>query len=80
VIASDIPAHREVMGSGGRLLPPHDVAEWSMAVLAAREAMPRTAPWTLNDLAAARQEFVSSIEAFLMRRPTRAKIAGRNAL
>ena len=80
VIASDIPAHREVMGSGGRLLPPHDVAEWSMAVLAAREAMPRTAPWTLNDLAAARQEFVSLIEAFLVRPPARADTAGRKAL
>ena len=65
VIASDIPAHREVIGPGGTLLPPQDVAGWAAAVLAARDATQRPARRDAADMQAARQAFVGMIEAFL---------------
>ena len=65
VIASDIPAHREVIGPGGTLLPPQDVAAWAAAVLAARDATQRPARRAAAEMQAARQAFVARVEAFL---------------
>lgn len=79
VIASDIPAHREVMGPNGTLLPPQDVAGWAEAVLAARSATHRPARRAAAELQAARQAFVAMIEAFLTEAPQLAQPVARRA-
>jgi glycosyltransferase involved in cell wall biosynthesis len=79
VIASDIPAHREVMGPNGTFLPPQDVAGWAEAVLAARNATHRPARRAAAELQAARQAFVAMIEAFLSEAPQLAQPVARRA-
>lgn len=80
VIASDIPAHCEVIGPGGTLLPPQDVAGWAAAVLAARDATHRPARRDAADLQAARQAFVGMIEAFVTPQRQPAQPAERRAV
>lgn len=65
VIASDIPAHREVMGRDCTLLPPRDAGLWVNAVLAAHGATTRPEPRPSASLLSDRQRFVEKIAGFL---------------
>ena len=65
VIASDIPAHREVMGQHCTLLAPRNAEAWVDAVLAARNATLRPDRRTEAILLSDRQVFVEKIAGFL---------------
>ena len=80
VIASDIPAHREVMKSNGTLLPPQDVPGWAAAVLSAQGAAHRPARRPAVEMQAAREAFLTMVEAFLAEPPQAMQQAVRRAV
>ena len=64
VIASDIPAHREVVGGSAALLPTDRPDLWADAV-AETPLQEGRSPAPRGEVSAARREFVERIEAFL---------------
>jgi len=64
VVASDIPAHREVAGGSAALLPTDRPDLWA-EVVAETRLQDRRAPTPRGEVSAARRDYVEQIEAFL---------------